>query len=119
MFHTTKMNKILRIILICIISFGMYIANGADPVTPNASPEARALLNYIYSVYGKKTLSGQMWVPWGIDEIQTVYDITGKYPAIRGHDYINERSNKRENQLIIEWWKAGGILSCGTGEHLQ
>ena len=50
-----------------------------------------------------------MWVPWGIDETQTVYDITGKYPAIRGHDYINESSNIRENQLIIEWWKSGGI----------
>jgi hypothetical protein len=44
-----------------------------------------------------------------VDEIQTVYDITGKFPAIRGHDYINESSNKRENQLIIEWWKSGGI----------
>jgi Glycosyl hydrolase family 26/Glycosyl hydrolase family 3 N terminal domain len=105
-----KMNsKLLRIILICIISFGMYNASGVDPVTPNASPEARALLNYLYSVYGKKTLSGQMWSPWGIDEIKTIYEITGKYPAIRGHDYINESSNKRENQLIIEWWKAGGI----------
>ena len=102
-------HKLLRIILICIISFGMYNASGADPVTPNASPEARALLNYLYSQYGKKTLSGQMWAPWGIDETKTVYGITGKYPAIEGHDYINENANKRENQLIIEWWKSGGI----------
>ena len=39
--------------MICIISFGMYNVSGADPVTPNASPGARA------SVFGKKTLSGQ------------------------------------------------------------
>lgn len=103
-------HKLLRIILICIISFGMYYASGADPVTPNASPEARALLNYLYSVYGKKTLSGQMWAPWAkSDEIKTVYEITGKYPAIRGQDYITESANKRENQLAAEWWKAGGI----------
>ena len=102
-------HKLLRIILICIISFGMYKATGADPVTTNASPEARALLNYLYSVYGKKTLSGQMWAPWGNDEIKIVYEITGKYPAIRGQDYTNESANKRENQLAIEWWKAGGI----------
>jgi beta-glucosidase len=106
-----KMSHILlRIILICIISFGMYNVSGIDPVTPNASPEARALLNYIYSQYGKKTLSGQMWTPWAKnDEIKTVYEITGKYPAIRGQDYITESANKRENQLAAEWWKAGGI----------
>lgn len=84
-------------------------AMAATPVTPNASPEARALLNFMHAMYGKKTLSGQMWAPWGIDEIETVYKITGKYPAIRGQDYIHERSNKRENELAIEWWKAGGI----------
>lgn len=81
----------------------------ATPVNPNASPEARALLNFLYTMYGKKTLSGQMWVPWGIDEIMKVQEITGKLPAIRGQDYIHERSNKREDQLAIEWWKAGGI----------
>jgi rhamnogalacturonan endolyase len=80
-----------------------------SPVTPDASPEARALLNYLYNIYGKKTLSGQMWAPWGIDEISILYEITGKYPAIRGQDYIHERSNAHENQLAIEWWKAGGI----------
>src|SRR5450759_2897127 len=103
--------KLLQILLILIsVSLpGIHNATGQTPVTPNASPEARALLNYIYSVYGKKTLSGQMWSPWGIDEIKTIYEITGKYPAIRGQDYINESANKRENQLAIEWWKAGGI----------
>lgn len=79
------------------------------PVTPNASLQARALLNYIYSIYGKKTLSGQMWAPWGVDEIKTVEELTGKLPAIRGQDYIHERSNARENQLAREWWLAGGI----------
>ncbi|HYO25931.1 MAG TPA: glycosyl hydrolase [Lacipirellulaceae bacterium] len=84
-------------------------AVAATPVTPDASDEARALLNYIYSVHGKQTLSGQMWSPWGGDEIETVERITGKLPAIRGHDYIHERSNDRENELMIAWWKAGGI----------
>ena len=83
--------------------------SGATPVTPGASPEARALLNYLYAMYGKKTLSGQMWSPWGIDEIETVEEITGKLPAIRGQDYIHESANVRENQLATEWWKAGGI----------
>jgi len=38
------------------------------------------LLNFIHAMYGKKTLSGQMDVPWGIEEIQTIYQVTGKYP---------------------------------------
>jgi hypothetical protein len=97
------------LIVICVLLFGVSGAIAATPVTPNASPEARALLNFLYAVNGKKTLSGQMWVPWGIDEIDRVREITGKFPAIRGHDYIHERSNARENQLVIEWWKAGGI----------
>src|SRR5665647_1791983 len=100
--------KHLLIILVLGISIS-FNTNAAVPVTPNASPQARALLNFIYAMYGKKTLSGQMWSPWGIDEIQTIYEITGKYPAIRGQDYINESANKRENQLAIEWWKSGGI----------
>lgn len=79
------------------------------PVSPNASPEARALLNYIRSIYGHRTLSGQMWSPWGIDEIATVFGYTGKYPALRGQDLIHERDNNREIQLAIEWWRAGGI----------
>ncbi len=84
-------------------------AKAATPVTPEASPEAKALLNYIHAMYGKKTLSGQMWAPWGNDEIKIVHDITGKFPALRGQDYITESANVRENQLAMEWWKAGGI----------
>jgi hypothetical protein len=102
---------LLKIVFILIFMLSRGISNGQAvvPVTPNASPESRALLNFIYAMYGKKTLAGQMYAPWGIDEIQTVYDITGKYPAIRGEDYIHEKTNKRENELAIEWWKAGGI----------
>jgi hypothetical protein len=108
-----KLPSIHRILLIfCLIcvscSFPEDIIAQA-PVNPNASSEAKALLNYLYSTYGSKTLSGQMWVPWGKDEIVTVHEITGKYPALRGHDYIHERSNKIENELLIEWWKSGGI----------
>jgi len=98
-----------KLLLTVVLSLSLSNVIGQVPVTPDASPEARALLNYLYSIYGKKTLSGQMWAPWGIDEIMTVHDITGKYPAIRGMDYIHESANKNENQLAIEWWRAGGI----------
>ncbi len=97
------------LVLLATLLFTSSASMAATPVTPNASPQARALLNFIHATYGKKTLSGQMWTPWGIDETKTVHKITGKLPALQGHDYIHERSNKRENQLAIQYWKAGGI----------
>lgn len=99
----------LLLMLVGALSVSLSGARAATPVTPNASPGARALLNFIHDMYGEKTLSGQMWAPWGIDEIETVERITGKLPAIRGQDYIHERANNRENQLAMQWWKAGGI----------
>lgn len=86
------------------------IASGATPVTPNASPEAKAVLNYLYEQFGKKTLSGQMYAPWAaMDETELMKQITGKYPAIRGQDLITESANNNEIQQAIKWWKAGGI----------
>lgn len=105
----TPVVSVLILTLLCAMLFNNSRATAATPVTPDASPEARALLNYLYAMKGKKTLSGQMWAPWGIDEIATIKEITGKYPALRGQDYIHEAANKRENELAIEWWKAGGI----------
>ena len=83
---------------------------GVEPVVPNASPEAKALLNFIYDMYGKKIISGQMWAPWGqFDEVEMTKEITGRYPALRGHDLIHERSNADEIALLIEWWNKGGV----------
>ena len=83
----------------------------ATPVTPNASPEARALLNFLHATFGSKILSGQMYAPWGINEISTVYNLTNKYPAISGHDFINESQNHGEVTRAIQYWRDGGIIT--------
>lgn len=78
---------------------------------PKASKQAKKLYKKLlkYSA-DKKMLSGQMWAPWGgIDEIEYVHEVTGKYPAVRGHDLIHDGSNKRELELLIEWYRKGGI----------
>ena len=97
----------------CLLLLFAFVFSGLKAqqlVTPNASPEAQALIKYLYDIFGKKVLSGQMWAPWGnFDEIERVKEITGKYPAIRGHDLIHEQSNENEVKLLIEWWKKGGI----------
>lgn len=100
------MKKILIILLMACCAFPFY---AIEPVSPNASPEAKALLNYRYDINGKKVLSGQMWAPWGVDEIAVVKEITGKYPAVRGQDFIHDKDNANEVALAIDWWKKGGI----------
>jgi mannan endo-1,4-beta-mannosidase len=61
---------------------------GAGPVNPHASPGARALLKYFYSISGKYTLAGQHNYPYHIARwTDRVYDLTGKYPALFGQDF--------------------------------
>ncbi|MDA3893111.1 MAG: glycosyl hydrolase [Salinivirgaceae bacterium] len=78
-------------------------------VNPNPSVEAKAVFRYIQDMYGKKMLSGQMWAPWGVQEIDYVESNTGKKPAIVGLDFIHENDNDREVQRAINYWNAGGI----------
>lgn len=94
---------------LCIVVLTSAARHMVKPVTPDASPEACALLDYLYSINGKQVLSGQMWATWGSDEIEYVWKVTGKYPAVRGHDLIHEKANANEIALIKDWWNKGGI----------
>ena len=58
------------------------------PVNPKASPEARALLRYLYSISGRYTLSGQHNYPNSVSRwTDRTYDLAGKYPAVFGQDF--------------------------------
>jgi hypothetical protein len=75
----------------------------------HATKEAKALYAYINDMFGKKTLTGQMFSGWGFDEINYVHKITGKYPAIKGFDFIQSSLNDSVVRGAIQWWKEGGI----------
>jgi hypothetical protein len=77
--------------------------------TPSPSKEAVALYRYLLDMKGKKTLSGQMLVPWGLDALSYIKANTGKQPAIRGIDFMTQSQNAQEVQNAINWWNAGGI----------
>jgi len=77
--------------------------------TPNPSGEAVALYRYLQDMYGELILSGQMWVPWGIDEMDYIESVTGKFPAIAGLDFINSYANADETQRALDYWVSGGI----------
>jgi len=58
------------------------------PVNPNASPEARALLHYLYSISGKHTITGQNNFPNHVARwTDRAYDFTAKYPGLYGQDF--------------------------------
>lgn len=59
-----------------------------SPVNPNATPEARDLLAWLYSIHGKWTLSGQHnQMPRMSVISEKVEKITGKYPLVWGGEW--------------------------------
>ncbi|MEO3946241.1 glycosyl hydrolase [Gorillibacterium sp. CAU 1737] len=60
-----------------------------------ATPDTQILMNYLTSVYGKNIISGQQEIYGGGNDGNTelefdwIYNLSGKYPAIRGFDLMN------------------------------
>ena len=90
---------------------------------PKATPEAKKLMEYLGSVYGKKIISGQQEIYGnGHDgnielEFEFLYKTTGKYPAIRGFDFMNYNPlygwDDQTTERIIEWVLGrGGIATA-------
>ena len=58
------------------------------PANPNASTQACQLLNFLYSVQGEYTLTGQHNFASDLKKYdQAVFDITGKLPVVWGGDF--------------------------------
>lgn len=58
-----------------------------EPVNPNATPEARALLKTLCAISGKVTLTGQHNYPGEVSQYSDrVAATAGKYPAVWGSD---------------------------------
>jgi mannan endo-1,4-beta-mannosidase len=90
-----------------------------DPVNPDATPEARALLKTLCAVSGKGILSGQHNFPnQRSQDTDKVNEITGKYPAIWGSDFGftdgEDKDSILHRDLMIEEAKkqaaAGSII---------
>lgn len=64
------------------------IKNERCPVNPNATKEARELLHFLYAISGKYTLTGQHNFMGRLSiYTDSIFNITGKYPAIWGSDF--------------------------------
>ncbi|MBN1416821.1 MAG: hypothetical protein JW973_17115 [Bacteroidales bacterium] len=84
--------------LYCSILPGQPVA--PEPVTPNASPEARALLHLLYSVSGHYTLTGQHNYP-NIRDRNTRFaaGFIGKTPAVFSTDWGFARDGDTDSYL--------------------
>ena len=77
-------------------------AQGADPVpvTPDASPEATALLHYINSISGKYILSGQHNFPISGDRnSQFAADYIGETPVVWSQDFGFSEDGDKDSYL--------------------
>ena len=66
------------------------------PVDANATEAACKMYSFLYDNFGKKTISGMMTGDMGSangnvtqhDDIKAVYEVSGKYPALVGLDFL-------------------------------
>lgn len=81
------LNSIASLFILVLVSIQLN-AQQVLPVNKNASKEAKELLNYLYQISGKKTLYGMHNIIGGMSKpTDSIYKITGKYPAIWGGDF--------------------------------
>ena len=90
-------------------------AQSAAPVNAHASPEARRLLAYLYSVSGKNILSGQHNYNHELSRyLERAHELSGKYPAVWGTDFILNGADDPGARIVaeaIEKYKAGYIVT--------
>lgn len=108
-------------------SFSNYTGT-AKLSNPNATAKTQALYNYLCDTYGKNVISGQQESTWrGSEnyEFDIIKNASGKYPALRGLDYMGDDFSGC-NRRAIDWYKRGGIVTicwhCGSdfrGSHTE
>ncbi|WP_249043515.1 glycosyl hydrolase [Paenibacillus faecis] len=90
-------------------------------VHPAASPEARGLMRYLCSIYGRSMLTGQQIGVLSTPELDLIHEVTGRYPAVAGFDFMNYSPSRvergvtcRDTDLAIDWWKnrCGIVTFC-------
>ena len=86
-------------------------ACGVVPVDPNATPQAKKLLCYLY-IYGKNVLSGQQETSWSnpAGDMSFYTSSIGKAPAILGGDFLYGGPEPGHYTSRAQaYWAAGGI----------
>ncbi|MBK5722196.1 glycosyl hydrolase family 26 [Dysgonomonas sp. Marseille-P4677] len=99
-----RKNKLYILIAIafCFIGFSCSETKpiGFPPVNKNVTPEAKQLLEFLYSIQGKYTLTGQHNFVSNMERYDSiVHNITGKYPVVWGSDFSFMAQGDNINQF--------------------
>ena len=114
------MKKYALIAIAAVACFQAH-AQTFEPVNKNASPEARKLLAYLYSIKGKYILSGEHNYNGGqVNKFSdSVYKFTGKYPAVWGSDFLWAKLDDKGKSVVdeaIKKWNEGYIITLNWHE---
>lgn len=94
-----RKNKFVLILVSLLISASLW-AQAKPPVNPNASKEAKALLEFIYSLSGKYTLAGQHNFPISRDRnSQFAANYIGKTPTVWSQDFGFAKEGDKDSYL--------------------
>lgn len=118
------MKKIISLILCAVMLCAAF--TGCSGKNDKVAETRQAVLDYIKSIEGNGILSGQQESTWKSSpdyEMDYIYEASGKYPAIRGLDFISkyyeDESDPKEyvkdyQKIVdrsIEWWNKGGLVT--------
>jgi mannan endo-1,4-beta-mannosidase len=110
----------MKLILLIFFAIKLNPVYAQIPVSPNSSTEAKELLEFIYSISGKYTLTGQHCQPLYKDILyERVSELTGEYPALFGQDFGFSPPNSLDGinfrQRIVDdaisWHNKGAIIT--------
>lgn len=131
----------LILMTFCVLLFGSLVCEARDktfkPASPKASKKAREVLNFLGNLPNKKiarVVSGQEagypnendlgWNSFSIKPLAEIHAISEQWVGMIGGDYSGrtrlDESNCREmhpekvNRTLIEYWKAGGLVTLMT-----
>lgn len=105
----------------------------ADLINPNSTGETVRLYDYLRSLYGNKVISGQQLYFTEEEEISRILELTGKKPAMKGYDFINQTEGgaiddqvtrairwvEEENGILTmcwHWWAPSGGRAFYTAD---
>lgn len=88
-------------------------------VNKNADNKTKDVMMYLSGIFGKYTLTGQHCTINSNAEINAIYAVTGRYPALRCGDLANysryygggDKKDNRELELAEAWAEKGGLVS--------
>lgn len=86
--------------------------------TPNPLPVVQELYSFLWSLYGRATLSGaKASLAWDLNECDWINRYTGNYPVVAAFDYqyLHHSPSSSLNYGDItpteKWWSEGGVVA--------